>query len=56
MDAEFQINDIRKIGEFKGESFSKYKKTDVRKELLNCLLSSKIEHACNWFKNRNTCR
>ena len=48
MDAEFQINDIRSIGEFKGESFSKYKKTDVRKELLNCLLNSKIEHACNW--------
>ena len=45
---EFQINDIRSISEFKGESFSKYKKTDVRKELLNCMLGGKIEHACNW--------
>jgi hypothetical protein len=45
---EFQINDIRSISEFKGESFSKYKKTDVRKELLNCMLDGKIEHACNW--------
>lgn len=45
---EFQINDIRSISDFKGESFSKYKKTDVRKELLNCMLDGKIEHACNW--------
>jgi hypothetical protein len=48
MDPEFQINDIRTISEFKGESFSKYKKTDVRKELLNSLLNGKIENACNW--------
>ena len=48
MEGEYQINDIRSISEFKGESFSKYKKTDVRKELLNSILNSKIEHACNW--------
>jgi hypothetical protein len=48
MESEFQINDIRTLAEFKGESFSKYKKTDVRKELLNCMLDGKIEPACNW--------
>jgi len=42
------INDMRGPEEFKGISFSKYKKTDVRKELLNSLLECKIEHACNW--------
>jgi hypothetical protein len=48
MEGEYQINDIRTIAEFKGESFSKYKKTDVRKELLNSILNGKVEHACNW--------
>ena len=48
MEGEYQINDIRIIADFKGESFSKYKKTDVRKELLNSILNNKIEHACNW--------
>ena len=43
MDGEYQINDIRTIAEFKGESFSKYKKTDVRKELLNSILNGKID-------------
>ena len=31
MESEFQINDIRTVADFKGESFSKYKKTSIPK-------------------------
>jgi len=42
------INDIRKPSEFKGFSFSNYKKTEVKQQFINNMMKGKIEPACNW--------
>lgn len=42
------INDVRPMGEFKGITFSNYKKTEVKNSLLDNMLKTKIEPACHW--------
>ena len=42
------INDIRESGEFKSVTFSGYKKTEVKKQFIDCLLRGKIEPSCYW--------
>ena len=46
--APSDINDIRQSTEFRGVSFSGYKKTDVRTQLINSMLKGKVEPACYW--------
>jgi len=43
-----EINDIRMPPQFKGVSFSNYKKADVKNEFVTSMLNGKVEQACNW--------
>jgi hypothetical protein len=42
------INDVRQPPHFKGISFSKFKKTEVNKQLIDNLKKGRIEQACYW--------
>ena len=45
---EINIDDKRNPNDFRGISFSEFKKTDVKKELLNSINNNRLENACNW--------
>ncbi len=42
------INDIRTTSQFRGFSFSKFKKTEVRNQLIDNMRKGKVEPACYW--------
>lgn len=42
------INDIRKEQNFRNTSFSNFKISDVKKQLLNTIISGKVQEACYW--------
>lgn len=43
-----EINDIREPSNFRGISFSSFKKTDVRKQFFENMKQRRIEQACYW--------
>ena len=45
---DIEINDLRSSAEFSGISFSKFQKSKVKLELLQSLITAKVEQACYW--------
>jgi hypothetical protein len=45
---ENEINDIRNYNDFKGNTFSNYKKSEVKKELIKSIYNNQIEQSCYW--------
>ena len=43
-----EINDKRTLKEFNKITFSKYEKSKVKKELIDCIKKSKLEESCYW--------
>jgi hypothetical protein len=43
-----EINDVRPVSAFRGTSFSNYKKTDIRKQLIENMKNGKLEPAAYW--------
>ncbi len=42
------INDIRTSTQFRGFSFSNFKKIEVRKQMIENMKKGKVEPACYW--------
>ena len=43
-----EIDDMRQPAHFKGTTFSGFKKTEVRKQMLENMIKGRIEQACYW--------
>jgi hypothetical protein len=43
-----EIDDVRTAAEFKGVTFSGFKKTEVRNQMLRNMIQGRIEQACYW--------